>query len=93
MEIRSNNNAQFGPINNVSNSNNIIFNFKESSNNFSFSNEGNESKKLFDEYEPSKDDEDAKYWEDNTWRIDYFYFCDSNIGDDNKTELNPIKNS
>ena len=32
------------------------------------------SKALFEALEPSFDDEDAKIWEDNTWRIEYFSF-------------------
>ena len=44
------------------------------------------SKALFEDLEPSFDDEVAKIWEDNTWRIEYFFFLKEKIM--NKKELN-----
>ena len=93
MEKIPKNNDVFKPISNNSDSKCLISEFKETANNSFLQKEENVSKRLFDEIEPSQDDEDTKYWEDNNWRIEYFLFCDSNLCEENKTELNPIKNS
>lgn len=93
MEKIPKNNDVFKPISNNSDSKCLISEFKGTPSNSFLPKEENISKRLFDEIEPSQDDEDAKNWEGNTWRIEYFPFCDSNLCEENKTELNPIKNS
>ena len=93
MKKIAKNNDDFKPISNKSDLKSLISEFKGTPSNSFLPKEENISKRLFDEIEPSQDDEDAKNWEGNTWRIEYFPFCDSNLCEENKTELNPIKNS
>ena len=93
MEKIENNKAFLNPIKNISHSKFLIPNIKESSNDikessndFSLSNE--EIENLFDEFEPSQDEQ---HWDDHTWKSNYLSYCESNIVEINKTELNIMK--
>ena len=86
MEKIENNKAFLNPIKNISHPKFLIPNIKESSNDFSLSNE--EIENLFDEFEPSQDEQ---HWDDHTWKSNYLSYCDSNIVEINKTELNIMK--
>ena len=60
MEKIPKNNDVFKPISNNSDSKCLICEFKGTPSNFFLQKEENVSKRLFDEIEPSQDDEDSK---------------------------------